>query len=99
MADKHRVSYDSTNDRVFDVHNDYGVVKDEQTPIGLNKISEENKLFYTAHQVAQAKQVCDKYLTGTDTPSVKDFKNVLPANFIQNCSVTPIWQRRLLVRI
>ena len=101
VTEKHRVTYDSALDTAFFVHYDYGIVKYDKTPNGLHAYEptrpkqdigmlnsvDENKLFYTDRQIAQAKRARDLYIN-LGTPSIKDFKTALTANFIANCPVT-----------
>ena len=104
MADRYRVTYDSSKQDAFTVHLPHKEVKFQR--IGLNlyvfkpetvtqsgiqfiNTVEENSRFYTQRQFQRAKKARELY-HALGTPSLNDFKAILRMNAIANNPITTL---------
>ena len=103
MADRYRITYDSTKDDAFVVHlpnksvryerigNNLYVYKpprkESSQRLQLLNMVEENTSFYTQRQFNRAKRARDLY-HALGTPSIEDFKSMLRMNTVANNPVT-----------
>ena len=103
MADRYRITYDSSKEDAFVVHmsddkqvcftrlgNNLYVYKppiNNNVKAQLLNTVEENKSFYTQRQFDRAKRARDLY-HALGTPSINDFKAMLRMNTITNNPVT-----------
>jgi Reverse transcriptase (RNA-dependent DNA polymerase) len=102
MEDKHKITYDSSNEKAFIVHLPDKDVRFKRNHNGLYYFKkgtnvcatnaaiesiEENKLMFTNRQIQKAK-VARQLYHSLGTPSVKDFKTIIITNSIKNLPVT-----------